>query len=97
MTEAMTELALFDALALDRRVDEYGTVRYYDALGNLHRVHGPAVEYSDGDHAWYQNGQLHRVDGPAVESPDGYRAWFINGERLSLAEWQQVVASMEFV
>ena len=65
--------------------------------GLLHRLDGPAIERPDGYRAWYQNGQWHRLDGPAVESPDGYRAWVINGERLSLAEWQQVVASMESV
>ena len=93
----MTEDAVFELLSLECRVDAYGTVRYYNALGELHRAHGPAVIYEDGAHVWYQNGQRHRVDGPAIENADGYRAWFINGERLSLAEWQQVVASMESV
>lgn len=97
MTETPTELALFDALALDRRVDEYGTVRYYNALGNLHRVHGPAVERADGRRDWYQNGQRHRLDGPAVEWPDGTCTWFIDGKALTEAEWQQVVASVEIV
>jgi hypothetical protein len=97
MTEAMTELALFELLSLECRVDEYGTVRYYNALGNIHREHGPAIEYADGTHVWFQNGQPHRVDGPAVEGGDGYRAWCINGEELTQAEWQQAVASMETV
>ena len=93
----MTELALFEALALECRVDKYGTVHYYNALGILHRVHGPAIEYSDGEKCWYQNGQRHRLDGPAIERPDGYRAWYINGKERTQAEWRQVVASMEFV
>jgi hypothetical protein len=97
MTEAMTELALFELLSLECRVDEYGTVRYYNALGNIHREHGPAIVYADGTHVWFQNGQPHRVDGPAVEGGDGYRAWCINGEELTQAEWQQAVASMETV
>ena len=45
----------------------------------LHRLDGPAVEWSDGSREWYQNGQLHRVDGPAFERSDGYCAWFQNG------------------
>ena len=45
----------------------------------LHRLGGPAVEYTTGSRTWYQNGQRHRVDGPAVERPDGYRAWWQNG------------------
>ena len=81
MTEAMTELALFEELALERRVDAFGSVRYCNALGQLHRVCGPAVEYTDGTYMWYQNGQRHRVDGPAVGRPDGYSDWYQNGQR----------------
>ena len=44
----------------------------------LHRLDGPAIEYSDGSRAWYQNGQRHRIDGPAVEYADGHREWFQN-------------------
>ena len=81
MTEAMTEDALFELLSLECRVDSDGTVSYYDAQGQFHRIHGPAVEYSDGERAWYQNGQRHRVDGPAIECTNGHRAWFQNGQR----------------
>ena len=97
MAEVSSELSLFEALALDRRVDEYGTARYYTALGKLHRVYGPAIEYSDGFRAWYQNGRLHRLDGPAVECPDGASEWYINGMPLTEAAWLQVVANMENV
>ena len=45
----------------------------------LHRLGGPAVEYTTGSRAWYQDGLRHRLDGPAVERPDGYRAWYQNG------------------
>jgi hypothetical protein len=92
----MTEV-LFELLTLDCRVDEYGTVQYYNTLGKLHRVYGPAIEYSDGRCAWWQNGQPHRLGGPAIEWADGYRAWYINDWRLTEAEWQQAVASMESV
>jgi beta-glucanase (GH16 family) len=97
MTETHTELALFEALALDRRADEYDTVRYFNAQGQLHRVYGPAVEYADGEKVWCQNGQLHRLDGPAVEWTGGSCAWFIDGNEFTEAEWQQAVASMEHV
>lgn len=79
MTEALTEESLFELLSLDFRVDTDDTVRYYNAQGQLHRAHGPAVEYSDGSRSWYQDGQLYRLDGPAVERPNGYRAWWQNG------------------
>ena len=80
MTETQTELALFEALALERRVDAFGSVRYYNALGQLHRACGPAVEYTDGTYLWYQNGQRHRVDGPAIEWANGGRVWYQNGQ-----------------
>jgi hypothetical protein len=76
----MTEDAVFEALALECRVDKYGTVRYFNTLGKLHRVYGPAVEWPDGRRAWWQNGLRHRLDGPAVEYSDGYRAWYINDQ-----------------
>ena len=80
MTDSMTELALFELLTLECRVDAAGTVRYCNARGQLHRLYGPAVEYSDGSTFWYQNDQLHRVDGPAIEYPDGHSAWYQNGQ-----------------
>ena len=80
MTEAMTELALFELLTLECRVDECGVIRYYNAQGQLHRVYGPAVDRAEGAHAWYQNGQLHRLDGPAVVRLNGYRTWYQNGQ-----------------
>ena len=94
----MTELALFERLTLECRVDECGVIRYYNASGKLHRVHGPAFE-SPGGHqrSWYQNGRRHRVDGPAVEYSDGSKFWYINGTLLTEAEWQQQAASMENV
>ena len=99
MAEAMTkeEASLFELLTLECKVDDRGTVRHFNAQGQLHRVHGPAVERPNGYRAWYQNGLLHRLDGPAIERPDGYRAWYIDGKKLTEAEWQQAVASMENV
>ena len=47
----------------------------------LHRLDGPAIEWSNGDKSWYVNGHLHRDDGPAVEYSNGYKAWFVNGQR----------------
>ena len=94
----MTELALFERLSLECRVDCDGAIRYYNASGKLHRVHGPAFT-SPGGHqrSWYQNGRLHRLDGPAVEYSDGSKFWYINGTLLTEAEWLQAVASMETV
>ena len=64
-------------------VDEESTTRWYkDAKCKiLHRENGPAVEYTTGDNAWYQNGQCHRTDGPAIEWSDGTKSWYQNGKR----------------
>ena len=81
MTElTLTEDALFELLATECRVDPDGTARYYNALGQLHRVYGPAIKYADGTLAWCQNAQLHRPDGPAVEWADGTRMWSHKGQ-----------------
>ena len=80
LSECMTEAALLELLSLECRVDGMGSIRYYNAHSQLHRVHGPAVEYSRVGCEWYQNGLLHRLDGPAVEHTDGYRAWWQNGQ-----------------
>ena len=48
--------------------------------GKLHRLDGPAIEYTDGSKAWYVNGQLHRLDGPAVEWANGTKSWYVNGQ-----------------
>jgi hypothetical protein len=48
--------------------------------GYLHRLDGPACEYSVGRRVWYQNGSFHRLDGPALEQEDGTKAWYQNGK-----------------
>ena len=93
----MTEEALFELLSLECRVDSSGAVYYYNAIGQLHRLNGPAIEWSDGRREWYQNGVLHRLDGSAYVGADGSCEWHIDGKELSRAEWQQAVASMEII
>ena len=81
MTSSLSEEALFELMSLECRVDSYGNVKYHNALGELHRVHGPAVENTNsGAREWWQNGLLHRLDGPAVEYPDGSKFWYQNGQ-----------------
>lgn len=74
------EAEVFDALKYHVEVDEYGDRRYYNALGQLHRDVGPAIEAASGDRYWYRNGKLHREDGPAVIYQNGTRKWLLNGE-----------------
>jgi len=51
--------------------DEFGTTRYFDSKGNLHREDGPAVEHISGEVMYFIHGRLHREDGPAYASADG--------------------------
>lgn len=53
--------------------------------GNLHRLDGPAIEYSNGDKSYWENGKRHRLDGPAVIFINGYTAYFQNGEPHRIA------------
>ena len=76
-----SEEEVFDALKHRVVVDRYGTRRYYNGAGLLHRTDGPAVEHSDGSKEWYLNGELHREDGPAVEYANGTKEWWHHGFR----------------
>ena len=73
------EADVYTALKYRIDVDEYGTRRYYNSAGQLHREDGPAVECSNGTKHWYQNGVRHREGGPAVEWHNGNKEWWING------------------
>ena len=57
-----------------------GRTEWINEKGLLHRLDGPAIEWSDGSKEWWINGKLHREDGPAIEDKDGYRAWYRNGK-----------------
>lgn len=61
-------------------VDEYGTKRWRNKDGELHRIDGPAVESHNGDKGWFTKGRFHRIDGPAVEMV-GYKVWYHCGEK----------------
>ncbi len=64
--------------------NEYGPqdgrdrTEYRDSKGQLHRLDGPAVEYTNDDYEWWLNGKRHRVDGPAVYI-FGYSEWYQDG------------------
>ena len=58
--------------------DEHGTTRH-PINGELHREDGPAIEWANGDQAWYINGKCHREDGPAFERANGTKEWWIKG------------------
>ena len=75
-------LAIQERSELYSIVDDKGVRTYYlYEEGFKHRVHGPAVEYPNGNKEWWVNGHLHREDGPAIEYADGGEIWYIHGKR----------------
>ena len=93
----MSEQAVFDALKYRIEVDTHGTRRYRNVMGQLHRIGGPAIEYTNGSKEWYQYGLRHRIDGPAIEWRNGVRFWYINGKSLTKAAFNQEVTTSAVV
>ena len=60
--------------------DEYGNNRWKNKEGILHRLDGPALEWSGGGKRWYENGLLHRLDGPAAIFFNGHIEWRTEGK-----------------
>ena len=65
-----------------KEISEFGTTRYYNEKGQIHREDGPAALRACGSKFWFQHGQLHREDGPAIEYADGRKEYWINGKRI---------------
>ncbi len=63
---------------MKKEINQYGDVSYFNEQNQLHRENGPAVECTNGDKFWYQNGKCHRENGPALEFADGDKQWWIN-------------------
>lgn len=57
-----------------------GDVYYTNEMGNLHRLDGPALLWTDGSEHWFENGVLHRIGGPAIDRNDGFQQWYVNGK-----------------
>ena len=58
-----------------------GTKYWYNDKYQLHRTDGPAIEWTNGYKAWYQNDKRHREDGPAYEGSS--KLWFLNDAEYS--------------
>jgi len=59
-----------------------GTKRWY--LGyKLHRLDGPAIEYTDGYKEWRYHHKRHRLDGPAIIWGDEHKEWWISGHPVT--------------
>jgi hypothetical protein len=73
------------------RIDKNGIKRYYNSLGQLHRLDGPAVINPDGNQLWYHNGKLHRENGPAANFFNGTQKWYMDGDEMSSVEVLQLL------
>ena len=66
-----------------KTVDEYGTIRYRNKNGDLHREDGPAFESLNGYKEWCINGKWYKENGPArIWSDDAVEYW-LNGKWYS--------------
>ncbi len=72
------DAALAELLTLCVEVGEFA-IYYRNHLGQLHRVHGPAVIHTDGTTSWWLNGKRHRDHGPAVIWAGGSKSWYQDG------------------
>lgn len=77
----LSDTALAELLSLTVEVNEDGDIEYRNHLGQLHRIHGPAVVRHTGTMRWCYYGQLHRTNGPAVIWADGEEWWYLNDLR----------------
>jgi len=59
-------------------IDDTGTKHWYNKRGQLHRLDGPAIIFTDGAESWYKNGKRHRIGGPSGSWPNGGQCWYQN-------------------
>jgi hypothetical protein len=72
-------------------IDEFGTKRWL-VDDKLHRLDGPAVEWSDGLKSWWVDGKRHRLDGPAIEWTDGIKEWWVNHKQYQTQQEHALAA-----
>ena len=71
-------------------INKWGNKREWFQNDLLHRLDGPAVEYTNGiSKWWYRNGLLHCEDGPAVERKNGCCEWWLNNVEYTEEEYKQ--------
>ena len=75
----MDEIYKIDGISMNKVIDEFGSICYYNENNELHGEDEPAMECLDGTKFWYKNGKLHREDGPAIESINSDKEWYKNG------------------
>jgi hypothetical protein len=61
-------------------IDEDKNILWYNDKDQLHRLDGPAIEWSSGHKSWWVEGKRHRLDGPAIEDANGDKEWWVEGK-----------------
>jgi len=61
-------------------IDKYGNKYYFKdkEMTMVHRLDGPAIEYSNGNKYWFVDDKCHRLDGPAIEWSNGTKLWYVD-------------------
>lgn len=63
----------------------YLAIRYFNNLGQLHRLDGPAILWKDASYYWVKNGEYHRIGGPTIFDKDDNRyEWYVNEKHISI-------------
>jgi hypothetical protein len=57
----------------------------------FHKEDGPAIEYINGNKAWYIHGKLHREDGPAREGFNGFNFWYLEGNIIKEKDFEEAL------
>ena len=71
-------------------IDEYGTKRWYNESGQLHRDENdlPAIIHVSGRKCWFRHGTRYRENNlPVIVLPGGHEEWWINGVCYRMDEW----------
>jgi hypothetical protein len=63
-------------------INEFGTKKWFNSKGQLHRDDGPAIIFDSGAKVWFINGKFHRTDGPAFENSYGEKGWYLNNIQI---------------
>jgi len=61
-------------------ISDMKTIKYDDRIETHSSNDLVAIEYKNGDKAWYKEGFRHRIDGPAEIYINGDKFWYKEGE-----------------
>jgi hypothetical protein len=73
----------------DSRCESDRRVWWVNKEGLLHRLDGPAREWTDGSKEWWVNGKQHRLGGPAAVWSSDRKQWWVVGQRLTQEQFER--------